>query len=124
MESPRFRQEIMQLQRHTPRRALGLSAKVVMPKTANPFRVERCNMLGAEVVFAEGMDGLVAAVETLQREEGRAMIHPFEGPHTVAGTGTVGLEFMADVASPLDAVIVPIGGGGLIAGIGLGGETA
>ena len=98
-------------------RALGLSAKVVMPKTANPFRVERCNMLGAEVVFAEGLEGLVAAVEKLQRDEGRAMIHPFEGPHTVSGTGMVGLEFMADVASPLDAVIVPIGGGGLIAGI-------
>ncbi|MEM7302074.1 MAG: pyridoxal-phosphate dependent enzyme [Pseudomonadota bacterium] len=97
-------------------RAFGLSVKVVMPITANPFRVARCQALGAEIIFADDMDGLFGAVEKLQQEEGRVMVHPFEGPHTFAGTGTVGLEFMED-AKDLEAVIVPIGGGGLISGI-------
>jgi len=95
---------------------LGLSAKVVMPETANPYRVERCKAFGAEVVFSQSMDDLFEKVERLQAEENRALIHPFEGPHTAAGTATVGYELCKDVPD-LDAVIVPIGGGGLMAGV-------
>ncbi len=97
-------------------RTLGVSAKVAMPKTANPFRVERCRALGAEIVFADDMAGLHSAVERLQQEEGRALVHPFEGPRTFEGTGTVGIE-LCNAVENLDAVIVPIGGGGLISGI-------
>lgn len=95
---------------------LGVTAKVAMPKTANPFRVERCRALGAEIVLADDMEGLHGAVERLQKDEGRSLVHPFEGPRTFEGTSTVGLELCNDV-SDLDAVIVPIGGGGLISGI-------
>jgi len=95
---------------------IGVPAKVVMPKTANPFRVERCRALGAEIVFGEDIEALMQIVERLQQDEGLALIHPYEGPHTVAGTATVGLELCRDVAA-LDTVIVPVGGGGLIAGI-------
>lgn len=95
---------------------LGTSAKVVMPKTANPFRVQSCQRLGAEVVFGEDIAELCSIVDELQRDEGRTMVHPFEGQHTFGGTATVGLELSQAVAD-LDAVIVPIGGGGLISGI-------
>lgn len=97
-------------------KALKTSAKVVMPKTANPYRVECCKNLGADVVLGNNISELMDIVATLQQQEGRTMVHPFEGSDTFAGTATVGLELCEDVAE-LDAVIVPVGGGGLIAGI-------
>lgn len=97
-------------------RTLGTSAKVVMPKTANPFRVDSCKRLGAEIIFGEDIAELRSIVDDLQRTEGRTMVHPFEGQHTFAGTATVGLELSREIPD-LDAVIVPVGGGGLISGI-------
>ncbi|MCL4126921.1 UNVERIFIED_CONTAM: hypothetical protein GTU68_051392, partial [Idotea baltica] len=94
----------------------GVTAKVVMPKSANPFRVERCKFWGAEVIFGDNISDLMSIVEQLQRDEQRVLIHPFEGPRTIEGTATVGYELCNDVEQ-LDAVIVPVGGGGLIAGI-------
>ena len=95
---------------------LGTTAKVVMMKGANPFRVEQCRGYGAEVVFAEDVHKAFALVEEIKEQEGRSFVHPYEGPQTVLGTATVGLEFCRQ-APELDAVIVPIGGGGLCAGI-------
>ena len=95
---------------------LGVSAKVAMPDTANPYRVERCRALGAEVVFAKTMAELFEIGDRLQKDEGRALVHPFEGPRTFEGTGTIGIEICEAIAD-MDAVIVPIGGGGLISGI-------
>lgn len=97
-------------------RLLGTTAKVVMPKTANPFRVERCRGYGAEVVLVEDVQQAFERVRQIQHEEGRHFVHPFEGPLTALGTATVGLEFCSQVAD-LDAVIIPIGGGGLCAGM-------
>jgi len=94
----------------------GVSAKVVMPRSANPFRVERVKYWGADIVFGDTMNDLITIVEQLQQDEQRVLIHPFEGKHTIEGTATVGYELCMD-AGPLDAVIVPIGGGGLIAGV-------
>ncbi len=95
---------------------LGTSAKVVMPRTANAFRVERVRALGAELVFGDTIADLFALVEQIQADEGRVLVHPFEGPRLVEGCATVGLELSDDVPG-LDAVIVPVGGGGLISGI-------
>ncbi len=95
---------------------LGISAKVVMPRTANPYRVAQCRGYGAEVVLVADVTEAFAEVERIEREEGRLFVHPFEGPLTALGTATVGLELGEQVAN-LDAVIVPIGGGGLCAGI-------
>jgi threonine dehydratase len=92
------------------------SAKVVIMKTVNPFRLARCREYGAEVVLAEDVHSAFETVRDIERNEGRAFIHPFEGPDTVLGTATVGLELCRQ-APGLDAVIVPIGGGGLAAGI-------
>jgi threonine dehydratase len=95
---------------------LGTTAKVVMPKTANPARVAICRDYGAEVVLTEDVQEAFQRVEQIQAKEGRFFVHPFEGPLTVLGDATVGLEFATQVAD-LDAVIIPIGGGGLCAGI-------
>jgi threonine dehydratase len=95
---------------------LGTSAKVVMPKTANPFRVERCRSMGATVELLDDVHQAFARVKQIEREEGRTFVHPFEGPLTALGNATLGLE-LVEQAGPLDAVVVPIGGGGLIAGV-------
>lgn len=97
-------------------RSVGTSAKVVMSKTANPMRVALCRAYGADVVLAEDVHQAFDTTKRIEREEGRTFIHPFEGELTVLGTSTVGLELCRQVED-LDAVIVPIGGGGLIAGI-------
>lgn len=95
---------------------LGTTAKVVMPKTANPFRVAAAKSYGAEVMLMDSIADAFAKVEEISRSEGRTFIHPFEGKQTFAGAGTLGLELLKQ-AGPLDAIIVPVGGGGLIAGV-------
>lgn len=96
--------------------ALGTSAKVVMIRAANPFRVERCQHFGAEVVFADDVHSAFRLAESIQAEEGRFFVHPFEGPEIVLGTATVGAE-ICDQVDGFDAILVPVGGGGLCAGI-------
>ncbi len=97
-------------------RTLGTSARVVMPKTASPFRVARCRELGADVELVDDVHRAFERVREIEAAEGRTFVHPFEGPLTALGTATVGLEIVEQVPD-LDAVIVPVGGGGLAAGI-------
>lgn len=97
-------------------RAYDIVAKVVMTRSANAARVERCRSLGADIVIADDVHAAFDEVHRIEREEGMAFIHPFEGPQIVRGTATLGLEFM-EQAAELDAVVVPIGGGGLCAGV-------
>lgn len=94
----------------------GVSAKVVMIGTANPRRIELTKGFGAEVIMAGDAAQAFAAAERLVADEGRVMLHPFEGRRTALGTATVGAELMEQAAG-LDAVIVPIGGGGLSSGV-------
>jgi threonine dehydratase len=95
---------------------LGTTAKVVMPSTSSAFRVARCRALGAEVELVEDVHRAFDRVHEIEAEEGRTFVHPFEGPLTVLGTATLGLELALQVPD-LDAVVVPIGGGGLCAGV-------
>ena len=95
---------------------MGTTAKVVMIATANPLRVEACKAYGAEVVLAEDVHAAFDVVERIQQEEGRYFVHPFEGPGVALGTGTLGLEICEQI-DDFDALVVPIGGGGLIGGI-------
>ena len=97
-------------------RVLGTTARVVMPRSADPFRVERCRGLGAEAVLAGDVHQAFAEAGRIEREEGRTLVHPFEGPRTALGTATLGQEFLRQVPD-LDAVIVPVGGGGLAGGL-------
>ncbi len=95
---------------------VGVPAKIMMINTANPRRIELANSFGAEIVMAGSAKEAFAAADALVVNEGRTLVHPFEGRLTSLGTAAVGCEFLEQVPS-LDAVIVPIGGGGLIAGI-------
>jgi threonine dehydratase len=96
--------------------AVAYAAKVVMMSSANPARVARAKALGAEVLSAPTGAEAFAMAEQIAADEGRAFIHPFEGPNVAHGTGTIALEF-SEQAGPLDALIIPVGGGGLCAGI-------
>src|SRR5467141_1089265 len=73
-------------------RALGTTAKVVMPKSANPARVEGSRAYGAEVVLVDDVHQAFAKVKAIEATEGRTFVHPFEGPLTALGTATLGLE--------------------------------
>jgi threonine dehydratase len=95
---------------------LGSRAKVVMPKSANPARVAICRAYGAEVDLVDDVHVAFERVRQIEEEEGLTFVHPFEGPLTSLGTATVGLELCQQVED-LDAVVVPIGGGGLCSGI-------
>jgi threonine dehydratase len=97
-------------------RALGISAKIVMMQTANAARVQLARDYGAHIEFAPDGPSAFARVKEIEANEGRAFVHPFEGPRTVLGTATVGAEF-GEQAESLDAVVVAVGGGGLIAGV-------
>ena len=97
-------------------REVGTTAKVVMMKTANPLRVEKCKAYGAEIILASDVHEAFDTVRRIEKEEGRSFVHPFEGPLTARGTATLGEELCRQVPE-LDAVIVPIGGGGLCAGV-------
>src|SRR3954451_20737527 len=71
-------------------RALGTTAKVVMPKTANPARVEGARAYGAEVILVDDVHQAFAKVNEIEETEGRTFVHPFEGFNTVLGTATLG----------------------------------
>jgi threonine dehydratase len=96
--------------------AVGTSAKIVMISTANPARIDACRRYGAELVFTDDIHKAFALAEDIRHNEGRYFVHPFEGPDIATGTGMVGLE-ICEQCDQFDAVIVPVGGGGLIAGL-------
>ena len=94
----------------------GVHAKIVMPKTAPQVRINKCKALGAEVLLVENMQAVFVTGESIQKSEGRALIHPFSGENVAVGTGTLGLEMYRQIG-PLDALLTGIGGGGLISGV-------
>ena len=101
-------------------RMLGTTAKVVMPKNANAFRVQVCRELGAAIELVDNVHEAFARVKEIEAIEGRTFVHPFEGPKTALGTASVGLEFIDQVRAAgdtLEAVIVAAGGGGLTGGV-------
>jgi threonine dehydratase len=98
-------------------RLLGIPATIVMPETTPFVKVARTQALGAAVELrGETVAEAMAWGAALVAREGRTMVHPFDDPLVIAGQGTVGLELFADEPD-LDAVIVPVGGGGLLAGM-------
>jgi len=97
-------------------RAMGSHAKVVMPTNANPARVAASKALGAEIEQLDDIRAAFARVEEIERTEGRKFLHPFEGEHMALGSATLGMEFLRQTGQ-LDVLFVPIGGGGLAAGL-------
>ena len=97
-------------------KVLGTQAKVVMPNYAPQSRIDKCRSMGTEVVLVEDVMVGFEKVKEIEQHEGRTYVHPFDGPKTILGTGTCGHEFCQQ-AGPLDMAILPIGGGGLAAGM-------
>ncbi len=95
---------------------LGVSAKVVMLRSANQFRIDAALAYGAEVEMAENGAVAFERAAELAADEGRTLVHPFDGRDISLGTATVGLEWLRQ-SPQLDAIVVPIGGGGLLSGI-------
>jgi threonine dehydratase len=100
-------------------RDLGIPVTVVMPQHAPLVKVATCRRFGAEVVLAGSSftDAKVRA-DALAAERGLTYVHGFDDPAVIAGQGTIGLELVEQIPD-LDAVIVPVGGAGLIAGVAL-----
>jgi threonine dehydratase len=97
-------------------RELGATAVIVMPEDAPQSKVDAVRGYGAEVLTYDRYTGdRVAIGEQIARQRGLTLIPPYEHPHVIAGQGTAALELMEDVAD-LDTLLVPVGGGGLVAG--------
>ncbi len=92
----------------------GIRSTVVMPATAPQSKIEAAQGYGAEVILTEG--DLLEACLAIQQKRDLTLVHPFDDPMIIAGQGTVGLEILDDMPET-DAVLVGIGGGGLISGI-------
>ncbi|HWM46732.1 MAG TPA: threonine ammonia-lyase [Xanthobacteraceae bacterium] len=95
---------------------LGMAAVIVMPVTTPLVKIASTRAHGAEVVLeGESVAEAQARAEVLAAERGLTLVHPYDDPHIIAGQGTIALE-MLDEVPDLDAMVIPIGGGGLIAG--------
>ena len=96
---------------------MEINATIFIPSVAPLSKVEATKSFGANIVLVDGVyDDAYAAAVRYQQESGGVFIHPFDDPDVMAGHGTIGLELL-DQISGLDAIIVPIGGGGLISGL-------
>ncbi len=96
----------------------GIPAVIVMPQTTPQIKVQAVVDLGAEVVLhGDDYDTAFERALALARERGLVFVHPFDDPDVIAGQGTIAVEILRQTGGSLDAVFVPIGGGGLIAGI-------
>src|SRR5512139_604384 len=99
-------------------RRRGIPALIVMPQTTPSIKVQAVLDLGGEVVLhGDDFDHAYEHAVELARERGLSFVHPFDDPHVIAGQGTIGMEILRQHSGPLDAIFVPIGGGGLVAGI-------
>lgn len=95
----------------------GIKAVICLPAGAPISKVEATKSYGAEVVMVPGVyDDAYERAISLRDEEGYTFVHPFDDPKVIAGQGTIGLEILEEMPD-VEAVIVPIGGGGLIAGV-------
>ncbi len=99
-------------------REMGIKATIVMPKTTPEIKVEGVRSRGGKVVLhGDSFPEALAYSLKLVDEKGFVYVHPYDDPHTIAGQGTVAMEILRQHPGRLDAIFVPVGGGGLIAGI-------
>ncbi len=101
-------------------RQRSIAAVVVMPQTTPHIKVQAVMDLGAEVVLhGDDYDQAHERALALERQRNLIFIHPFDDPDVIAGQGTIGMEILRQRPGDIDAIFVPVGGGGLIAGIGV-----
>ncbi len=99
-------------------RRRGIPAIIVMPQTTPEIKVQAVRDLGGELVLhGDDFDHAYEHAVSLARERGLTFIHPFDDPDVIAGQGTIGMEILRQHSGTIDAIFIPIGGGGLVAGI-------
>jgi threonine dehydratase len=97
---------------------LKCRATIVMPVTTPRIKVQAVAARGGDVVlFGDSYDEAYTHARALATRRGMAFVHPYDDPAVIAGQGTIGMEILRQRPGPLDAIFVPVGGGGLIAGI-------
>jgi len=96
---------------------MGAPAHVVIISPANPARIQQARAWGAKVELSDNAEAAFQRVQNIEKQDGKTLVHPFEGRSIAIGTGALGMEWL-EQAPGLDAVVIPVGGGGLIAGIG------
>jgi len=97
---------------------LGIKSIIVMPRTTPPIKVEAVKSRGSNVIlFGERFDDSCRHAKQIADEKGYIFIHPYDDPDVIAGQGTIGMEIVRQHQKPLDALFVPVGGGGLLAGV-------
>ena len=99
---------------------LKIKATIVMPQTTPAIKVDAVKSYGAQVVLTgDTYDEACAYAYKLAEQQHLDFIHPYDDPAVIAGQGTIGMEIYRQHADPIDAIFVPVGGGGLIAGIAM-----
>ena len=97
---------------------MGLQAVIVMPKTTPEIKVNAVRQWGAEVVLhGNAYDDAYLYAQKMVQDRDLTFVHPYDDPHVIAGQGTVAMEILNQYPASIDAIFVPVGGGGLIAGI-------
>ena len=99
-------------------KVLGIKATIVMPKTTPSIKVDAVRNHGAKIVLiGDSYDDASKHAAKLVEEKGMVYVHPYDDPLVIAGQGTIGMEILKQHTGPIDAVFVPVGGGGLLAGV-------
>ncbi len=97
---------------------LGTRATIVMPRTTPAIKVDAVRNLGGKVVLhGDNYDAAYAHARELEKKQRLVFVHPYDDPDVIAGQGTIAMEILKQHTGHLDAIFVPVGGGGLIAGI-------
>lgn len=97
---------------------LGIKATIVMPRTTPDIKVRAVKARGARVVLqGDSFDEAFAHSQKLVEEKSMTYVHPYDDPDVIAGQGTVAMEILRQLSGPIDAVFIPVGGGGLAAGM-------
>lgn len=97
---------------------LGIKSLIVMPKTTPEIKVQAVKAWGAKtVLFGDSYDEACSHAQKIAEEKGMTFVHPFDDPEVIAGQGTIAMEILRQQTDKIDYLFVPVGGGGLIAGI-------
>ena len=97
---------------------LQIKALIVMPRTTPDIKVTAVRRRGARVVLhGDTFDEASKHAYELAEHKGLSFVHPYDDPEVIAGQGTIGMEILRQLSGPIDAVFVPVGGGGLLAGV-------
>ncbi len=99
-------------------RQMGVKATIVMPKTTPEIKVQSVRKYGAKaVLIGDAYDDAYRHAQALSEKQGLTLVHPYDDPEVIAGQGTIAMEILRQHSGKIDAIFIPVGGGGLIAGM-------